>query len=53
MDRSPEVYFRYALAPVRGMTHVSPAVQALTGYRCDTFYADPRLCRSVVAPDDG
>ena len=52
MDRSPEVYFRYALAPVRRMTYVSPAVQELTGYARDTFYADPRLCRSVVAPAD-
>ncbi len=52
MDSAPEVYFRYALVPVRRMTYVSASARELTGHSRDTFYAEPWLCRSIVAPAD-
>jgi PAS domain S-box-containing protein len=52
MEHAPEVFFRYALAPVPRMTYVSPAVYELTGYTRESFLGDARLCRSVVALAD-
>ena len=52
MDAAPEVYFRYAFAPVRQFVYVSRAIRALTGYAADAFISDPAFCLSIVLRED-
>ena len=48
IDSASEVYFRYALAPVRRFVYASPSIEALTGHDAEAFYADPALCVGLV-----
>lgn len=52
MDAAPEVFFRYTIAPARGLVYVSRAVSELTGYTPEALCADTRLCVSLV-PREG
>jgi hypothetical protein len=52
MDETPDVYFRYALVPVARVVYVSRAIRDLTGCAADRFYADARLCLSLVPRDE-
>src|SRR4051812_21191402 len=52
MDSAPEIYFRYAFAPARRFAYVSRAVEPLTAYTADAFYADPAFCVSLIPRED-
>jgi len=51
-EHAHDVIFRYRLRPAPGMEYLSPAVEAITGYRPEEFYADPALIFRLVEPDD-
>lgn len=51
-ERTPDIVYRYRLAPTPGIEYVSPAAAVLTGYRPEDFYADPELWTRLVHPDD-
>lgn len=44
--------FRLRFAPALQVEEMSPAVEALTGYKPEEFYADPTLLFSIVHQDD-
>ena len=52
LDTAPDVYFRSSLTAPRGFVYVSPSIAALTGRDPAEFYADRRLCLSLVGPSD-
>jgi DNA-binding winged helix-turn-helix (wHTH) protein len=52
MDATPDVYFRYALVPVRRVAYVSRAIHDLTGHSPEAFHGDARLCLSLIPLED-
>jgi DNA-binding winged helix-turn-helix (wHTH) protein len=52
LDGARDVYFRYALTPVRRLAYVSPSIETLTGHAAQAFYDDRALCLSVVSRAD-
>ncbi|HET6482303.1 MAG TPA: response regulator, partial [Actinoplanes sp.] len=50
-EHAHDVIFHYRLRPAPGMEYLSPAVEAITGYRPEEFYADPALIFRLVEPD--
>ena len=51
-ENARDVIFRYRLTPTPGYDYVSPAVEAITGYAPEEFYADPDLAIALVHPED-
>ncbi|HEX5201752.1 response regulator [Paractinoplanes rhizophilus] len=51
-EHAQDVIFRYRLHPTPAMEYLSPAVEEITGYRPDQFYADPELIFRTVDPED-
>ena len=51
-ERTPDIVYRYRLAPTPGIEYVSPAAAVLAGYAPEDFYADPELWTRLVHPDD-
>jgi PAS domain S-box-containing protein len=52
-ENAPDVIFRYALDTVPGRCEfISAAVERITGYRPEDFYADPNFPVHFVHPDD-
>lgn len=52
IDEAPDVYFRYAFTPERRFAYVSPAIEKVTGFTPDAFYADPAFCLPLVVRQD-
>jgi PAS domain S-box-containing protein len=51
-ERTPDLIYRYQLAPERRVEYVNPAATALTGYTPEEHYADPELAIKLIHPDD-
>ncbi|GIF00580.1 response regulator [Paractinoplanes rishiriensis] len=51
-EHARDIIFRYRLRPTAGMEYLSPAVEEITGYRPDQFYAEPDLIFRVAEDDD-
>ena len=50
--RARDALFRFAFRPAPHLEYVSPAIEALTGYAPDDYYADPALFERTLHPDD-
>jgi len=51
-DRASDVFYRIRLWPDRRFEFVSRAVETITGYTAQEYYADPDLGFRIVHPDD-
>ncbi len=51
-EHAQDIIFRYRLYPTASMEYLSPAVEFITGYRPEQFYADPDLIFSLVEAED-
>jgi PAS domain S-box-containing protein len=51
-ENAPDVIFRYRFHPEPGYDYVSPAVERISGFRPEEFYADPLLAGKVTHPED-
>ncbi|NLE22907.1 MAG: PAS domain S-box protein [Actinobacteria bacterium] len=52
VENLADIVFRYEFEPDRGLTYINPAVETITGYSPEEFYADPTLMISMAHPDD-
>jgi len=53
VENAKDIIYRYRLTPRPILEYVSPAIQNILGYAPKEFYADPKLLRKLVHPDDG
>jgi PAS domain S-box-containing protein len=51
-ENAPDVIFRYRFEPAPGYDYISPAVERISGYGAEEFYADPLLASKLAHPDD-
>ena len=51
-ENAPDVIFRYRFEPVPGYDYISPALEKMSGYKPEEFYADPLLAGKLAHPDD-
>ncbi len=51
-EQVPDVIVRWDVFPQQRCNYISPAVQALTGYAPQDFYADPLLPKKLLAHED-
>ncbi|MFI1991661.1 PAS domain-containing protein [Actinoplanes sp. NPDC020271] len=51
-EHAQDIIFRYRLGPDPAMEYLSRAVEAITGFPAEAFYADPRLILSRIVPED-
>jgi PAS domain S-box-containing protein len=52
-QNAPDVIFRFRLKPEPiGYEFVSPAIEKVTGYPADEFYANPKLAGMLAHPED-
>jgi PAS domain S-box-containing protein len=51
VDHLPDIVFKYRLQPKPGYEYISPAVEALVGYKPEEFYADPELDEKIIDPE--
>ncbi|WP_436533555.1 PAS domain S-box protein [Actinoplanes sp. HUAS TT8] len=51
-EHAQDIIFRYRLGPAPGMEYLSRAVESITGYPAEDFYADPRLIVNRIEPED-
>ncbi|HMQ32944.1 MAG TPA: PAS domain S-box protein [Chloroflexaceae bacterium] len=51
-DNAPDIIYRFEYQPEPRFAYISPALEALTGYRPDECYADPWLVRRILQPAD-
>ncbi len=51
-DNAPDIIYRYRVTPTPGFEYVSPAVTAITGYKPQEYYANPRLVFTISDEDD-
>ena len=51
-ERSPDVLYRYRIGDDPGCEYISPAIEELTGYTPEEYYADPGLALRSIHPDD-
>jgi PAS domain S-box-containing protein len=51
-EHAEDIIFRYRRDPEPGIEYLSPAVETITGYAPDEFYADPDLLFDLVVADD-
>jgi PAS domain S-box-containing protein len=52
VEQSPDAIYRINYVPEPKTDYISPAIQAITGYRPEEFYADRELIRHIVHTDD-
>ncbi len=52
LDHAHDVIFRYRVHPAAGFEYINPAAARILGYTPEEHYADPRLVRKIVHPDD-
>lgn len=52
VESTPDVYFRYQLAPARRFEYLSPSIETLTGHPRSAFEHDPALCFGLVLRED-
>lgn len=51
-ENAADTIFFYAQQPMPAFTYISPSAEAMTGYRIQDFYADPRFYLKLVDPED-
>jgi PAS domain S-box-containing protein len=51
-EHAKDIIFRYRLLPDPAMEYLSPAVESVTGYGPERFYADPELILRLIEPED-
>ncbi|MFQ5980377.1 MAG: PAS domain S-box protein [Candidatus Heimdallarchaeota archaeon] len=51
-ENAPDWIFRVQIAPEYRVEYVSPAVEKITGYTPEEYYADPQLSLKTIHPDD-
>ncbi len=51
-ENAQDIIFRFVLKPRQGFSYVSPAVEKITGYSPDEFYADPDIVYKIAYPED-
>lgn len=52
VENAQDLVYRYRLVPTPGFDYISPSSTAVTGYRPEEYYADPRLPFRIVHPED-
>ena len=52
LKNSPDIIYRFRIAPTPGFEFVSDAVTTITGYTPEDHYADPELGMRMVHPED-
>lgn len=50
-ENAQDIIFRYRLKPTPAYEYISPAVQAILGYRPEDFYSDPSLHNRLASSD--
>jgi PAS domain S-box-containing protein len=48
LENAPDIIYRYRVRPDRGFEYLSPAVEAISGYTLEEFYADPDIALRLV-----
>ncbi|AEV83064.1 histidine kinase [Actinoplanes sp. SE50] len=51
-EHAQDIIFRYRLAPEPAMEYLSRAVEQITGFTAEDFYADPELIENRIEPED-
>jgi PAS domain S-box-containing protein len=51
-ENAADTIFFYVQRPMPAFTYISPSAEAMTGYRAQDFYADPRFYLKLVNPED-
>ncbi|GAA2707553.1 hybrid sensor histidine kinase/response regulator [Actinoplanes palleronii] len=51
-EHAQDIIFRYRTGPAPAMEYLSRAVESITGFAAEEFYADPGLMASRVEPED-
>ncbi|WP_321474701.1 response regulator [uncultured Paludibaculum sp.] len=51
-EDAPDVVARFEMQPVLHCSYVNPAIEGVSGYRPEEFYADSELMINVAHPDD-
>jgi PAS domain S-box-containing protein len=52
VENAPDVVFHLDLLPTPRFDYLSPAIEQMTGYPPETFYADPAFALSLIHPED-
>ncbi len=51
-EHAYDLVYRYQIRPTPVLEYVSPAIERMSGYPRDAFYADPHLVSHLLYPDD-
>lgn len=51
-ENAGDIIYKIDLLPQPHFVYVNPAIETITGYSPEEFYADPELGRQVIHPDD-
>jgi PAS domain S-box-containing protein len=51
-ENAPDVMFRYCFVPTPHFEYISPAIQRITGYTPEAYYADPALALAIVYAEE-
>ncbi|NPV71512.1 MAG: PAS domain S-box protein [Firmicutes bacterium] len=51
-ENAPDAIYRFRLKPDPRVEYVNPAIEGVTGYAPEEFYADPTLTLRITHPDD-
>lgn len=51
-ENAPDVIFRFRFEPTPAYDYISPALERISGYKPEEFYADPLLASKLAHPDD-
>ncbi len=51
-ENAGDIIYKIALIPQPHFVYANPAIETVTGYSPEEFYADPELGRQVIHPDD-
>ena len=51
-EHAQDIIFRYRLGSAPAMEYLSRAVESITGFAAEDYYADPRLLVSRIEPED-
>ena len=52
VENAPDIIYRLRLTPSLHIEYINPAVEEVTGYPPETFYADPGFGMTLVHPED-
>jgi len=52
VSSAKDAIFRRRIYPTSSFEYISPAVEEMTGYTAEEFYADPELGSTIIHPED-